>query len=132
MPDYGDRMAEIKDIVLIYMEDDPVSFARIEDIVPDRKKDWYQIRLLMLQIPLQVITWILKAEYINGDVFSMNGKSMRLEKVEAPVVPVEHDDLPETSPEKDKDLESDDPSGKNGGKIISFSKLKNQKNGQEP
>ena len=128
-------MAEIKDIVLIYMEDAPVSFARIEDIVPDHKKDWYQIRLLMLQIPLQVITWILKADYINGDVFSMNGKSMRLEKVVAPVVPGEHDDEPDTPPENGKDpesLESDDPPEKNQGNIISFSKRKNHKNGQEP
>ncbi|WP_462267478.1 hypothetical protein [Desulfobacter sp.] len=128
-------MAEIKDIVLIYLENEPVSFARIEDIVPDHKKDWYQIKLLMLQIPLQVVTWILKAEYINGEVFSMNGKSMRLEKVEAPVVPVEYDNLPETSPENGKDLESrepEDPSEKNQGNIISFSKRKNPKNGQEP
>lgn len=128
-------MAEIKDIVLIYLEDAPVSFARIEDIVPDHKKDWYQIKLLMLQIPLQVVTWILKAEYINGEVFSMNGKSMRLEKVEAPVEPVEHDNLPETSPENGKDLESrepEDPSEKNQGNIISFFKRKNHKNGQEP
>lgn len=128
-------MAEIKDIVLIYLEEAPVSFARIEDIVPDHKKDWYQIKLLMLQIPLQVVTWILKAEYINGEVFSMNGKSMRLEKVEAPVEPVEHDNLPETSPENGKDLESrepEDPSEKNQGNIISFSKRKNHKNGQEP
>lgn len=127
-------MAEIKDIVLIYLEEAPVSFARIEDIVPDHKKDWYQIKLLMLQIPLQVVTWILKAEYINGEVFSMNGKSMRLEKVEAPVEPVEHDNLPETSPENGKDLESrepEDPSEKNQGNIISFSKRKNHKNGQE-
>ena len=128
-------MAEIKDIVLIYMEDAPVSFARIEDIVPDHKKDWYQIRLLMLQIPLQVVTWILKADYINGDVFSMNGKSMRLEKVVAPVVTGEHDDEPDTSPENGNDpesLESDDPPEKNPGNIISFSKRKNHKNGQEP
>ena len=128
-------MAEIKDIVLIYLEDAPVSYARIEDIVPDHKKDWYQIRLLMLQIPVQVVTWILKADYINGEVFSMNGKSMRLEKVEVPGVPVEHGDEPETSPEDDKDLESldsDGPPGKNQGKIISFSKLKNHKNEQEP
>lgn len=128
-------MAEIKDIVLIYLEEAPVSFARIEDIVPDHKKDWYQIKLLMLQIPLQVVTWILKAEYINGEVFSMNGKSMRLEKVEAPVEPVEHDNLPETSTENGKDLESrepEDPSEKNQGNIISFSKRKNHKNGQEP
>jgi hypothetical protein len=128
-------VAEIKDIVLIYLEEAPVSFARIEDIVPDHKKDWYQIKLLMLQIPLQVITWILKAEYISGEVFSMNGKSMRLEKVEAPVEPVEHDNLPETSTENGKDLESrepEDPSEKNQGNIISFFKRKNHKNGQEP
>lgn len=120
-------MADIKDIVLIYMEDAPVSFARIEDIVPDHKKDWYQISLLMLQVPLQVVTWILKADYINGDVFSMNGKSMRLEKVEAPVLPAEHEDLPDTSPEKDKDpksLESDDSAGKNKSKVIRFPKFK--------
>jgi len=128
-------VAEIKDIVLIYLEEAPVSFARIEDIVPDHKKDWYQIKLLMLQIPLQVVTWILKAEYINGEVFSMNGKSMRLEKVEAPVEPLEHDNLPERSPENGKDLESrepEDPSEKNQGNIISFFKRKNHKNGQEP
>lgn len=128
-------MAEIKDIVLIYLEDAPISFARIEDIVPDHKKDWYQITLLMLQIPLQVVTWILKAEYINGDVFSMNGKSMRLEKVKAPALSVEHDDLPETSPENDKNrgaLEPEDPPQKSQGNIISFSQRKNHKNGQEP
>ena len=128
-------MAEIKDIVLIYMEDAPVSFARIEDIVPDHKKDWYQIRLLMLQIPLQVVTWILKADYINGEVFFMFCKSMRLEKVVAPVVPGEHDGEPETSPETgnaSESLESDDPPEKNQGNIISFSKRKNHKNGQEP
>ncbi|WP_319576309.1 hypothetical protein [uncultured Desulfobacter sp.] len=124
-------MAEIKDIVLIHMEDAPVGFARVEDIVPDHKKDWYQIRLLMLQIPLQVVTWILKAEYINGDVFSMNGKSMRLEKVEAPVSPIKHDDLPENSNNLES-LESEDPPEKNQGNIISFSKRKNHKNGQEP
>lgn len=128
-------MAEINDIVIIYLEDAPLSFARIENIVPDHKKDWYQIRLLMLQIPLQVVTWILKADYINGAVFSMNGKSMRLEKVESPVIPFEHGGLSEKSPENGKNLdalESDDPPGKNQGKIISFSKLKNHKTEQEP
>ena len=65
----------------------------------------------------------------------MNGKSMRLEKVEAPVVSVEHDDLPETPPENSNDLESlepEDPPEKSQGNIISFSKRKNHKNGQEP
>jgi hypothetical protein len=128
-------MAEIKDIVLIYMENDPISFARVEDIVPDHKKDWYQIRLLMLQIPLQVVTWILRAEYINGEAFAMNGKSMRLEKVVAPILPAEHDDDSQTLPENGKDSkspESDDPPEKKQDNIISFSQRKNHKTEQEP
>lgn len=78
-------MATINDIVLIYLEDSPVSFARIESILPDAKKDWYHIKLLMLQIPLQVVTWILKEDYLNGDEFFMNGKQMKLKKVECPI-----------------------------------------------
>ncbi len=123
-------MAEIKDIVLIYMEEAPVSFARIEDIVPDHKKDWYQIQLLMLQVPLQVVTWILKADYINGEVFSMNGKSMRLEKVVAPVSPGEDDKAHETGNDS-QSLESEDPPEKKQGNVISFSKRKIRKDGQE-
>ncbi|RJP79956.1 MAG: hypothetical protein C4522_08760 [Desulfobacteraceae bacterium] len=77
-------MARKNDIVLIYFEDNPVGFARVEDILPDHKKDWYHIKLLMLQIPLQTVTWILKDIYIEGTEFTMNGNRMRLEKVVAP------------------------------------------------
>ena len=51
------------DIVLIYFEDKPLTFARIESILPDSKKDWYHVKLLLLQIPVQVVTWILKDVY---------------------------------------------------------------------
>lgn len=78
-------MATINDIVIVYLEDEPIFFARIDSILPDAKKDWYHIKLLMLQIPLQVVTWLLKDEYINGDVFYMNGKKMRMEKVKSPI-----------------------------------------------
>jgi hypothetical protein len=77
-------MATINDVVLIYFEDNPLIFARIEDISPDVKKDWYLVKLLILQVPLQVVTWILKEAYISGDEFTMNEKRMRLEKVECP------------------------------------------------
>lgn len=84
-------MAVENDIVLIYMEDQPLVFARVESILPDAKPDWYHITLLLLQVPLQTTTWILKDVYINGDTFTMNGKNMRLEKVEAPELPVQED-----------------------------------------
>jgi len=77
-------MADINDIVLIYMEDKPQAFARIEAIEPDIKRGWYHVQLLFLQIPLTMVTWILRDVYINGDPFTMEGKPIRLEKVTAP------------------------------------------------
>jgi len=85
-------MATINDIVLIYFEDDPLVFARIEDISPDVKPDWYHLKLLLLQNPLKVVTWILRDVYINGETFTMNAKNMRLEKVVCPQEPREPDE----------------------------------------
>lgn len=70
------------DLVLIYYKDAPGVYARIERIEADVKKDWYHVTLLLLTIPHQVITWILRDEYINGQVFTMSGNSMHLEKIE--------------------------------------------------
>lgn len=77
-------MATENDIVLIYIETAPIIFARIETIMPDNKPDWYHVKLLFLQVPLQSVTWILKNDYINGETFTMNGKQMRLERVVCP------------------------------------------------
>lgn len=108
-------MATINDIVLIHFEDTPLSFARIEDISPDVKKDWYHVRLLMLQIPLQTVTWILRDVYIDGQPFTMNGKSVRLERIEAP---------PEPAAEADDDPPGDEGDEAKNGKVISFKDLK--------
>jgi hypothetical protein len=107
-------MATISDLVLIYFEDKPLSYARIEDIVPDIKPNWYHVKLVILQIPLQVVTWILRDAYINGDSFTMNGKKMRLDLV---VVP--EDEAPVDF------LEEEAASEKEGSaKVISFKDLK--------
>ena len=63
------------DIVLVYYQDQPTMYARIETIEPDIKKDWYHVTLLLLTIPAQTITWILREEYINGSPFTMGGNS---------------------------------------------------------
>ena len=116
------NMATVNDIVLLHLEDTPVSFARIESILPDVKKDWYHIRFLMLQIPLQVVTWTLKNDYINGHDFFMNGKKMKLEKVESPVedFPVSHPAFREGKETKKKP----EPDEEKQGRIISFSDFK--------
>ncbi|MDJ0722648.1 MAG: hypothetical protein QNJ04_13520 [Desulfobacterales bacterium] len=80
-------MAAENDLVLIYLEDNPMVFARIESILTDSKPDWYHVKLLMLQVPPQTVTWILRDVYIDGQEFTMNGKRVRLEKVEAPAEP---------------------------------------------
>ncbi|SLM29057.1 conserved hypothetical protein [Desulfamplus magnetovallimortis] len=90
-------MAIENDIVLVYLEDTPVFFARVESIWPDVKRDWFNIELLVLQIPLKVVVWTLKDLYINGGEFFMGGKRMRIEVVESP-----EDDFDEEEEEKPK------------------------------
>ena len=74
-------MTTIGDLVLVYHQDNPAFFARIEDICADSKPDWYQVKLLILKVPVAETVWILREAYINGETFTMNGKSIRLEKV---------------------------------------------------
>jgi hypothetical protein len=77
-------MSKEGELVLVHVEDSPAFFARIECISPDVKHDWYQVTLLVLQVPLVEVTWILKEEYINGVSFTMGGKRVVLEPVVAP------------------------------------------------
>lgn len=79
------------DLVLIYIENQPVFFARIEDIYQDRKPGWVRMNFLILQVPVSLGEWILLPEYIQGEEFTMGGKKVRIEKVE---VPREEPDLP--------------------------------------
>ncbi|MEW6078826.1 MAG: hypothetical protein AB1724_13505 [Thermodesulfobacteriota bacterium] len=72
------------DVVLIYFENKPMVFARVESITPDHKKGWYLVKLLILGIPLHTVYWLLKEAYIDGAEFTMDGKTMRLEKVVCP------------------------------------------------
>ena len=69
------------DVVLIHYQDKPALYARIEAIEPDIKKDWYQVTFLLLTIPSQTVTWILRGEYINGAPFTMGGNSMLIKEV---------------------------------------------------
>lgn len=118
-------MAIENDVVLIYFEDQPFSFARIEEILPDSKPGWYHVKLLMLQIPLQVVTWILRDVYIDGGEFTMNGKRMRLELVENPEETAQETD-PQASPtpgEGALDAKETTKASPKEGKVISFTDL---------
>ena len=106
-------MTQKNDIVLIHLEDQPLAFARVEDISPDIKKDWYHVKMLLLQVPLQVVTWILRDAYINGTEFTMSGKRMRIEKVVCPQEPEIEEEKKEKGLKKSTDQ-----------KVISLADLK--------
>ena len=98
------------DLVLVYYQEQPTVYARIEYIEPDFKKDWYQVTLQLLTIPSQVVTWILRGSYISGAPFTMGGKAMHLEKVKH----LSHQ-------EKSKETESSKKKHERG-KVIPFKK----------
>ncbi len=91
-------MTKEGDVVLVYMDNQPAFFARIEDIIPDVKPEWFQVKMLVLQVPLVIITWILREPYINGVEFTMGGRPVKIEKVVAP----EESPMPEASHEKEE------------------------------
>ncbi len=109
-------MAAENDIVLIYYEENPLVFARIESILPDARPDWYHVKVLLLQVPPQMVTWILRDVYINGETFTMDGKQMRLELVEPPEP---GEDILREDPSVGKD-----PKSETKGSVISLKDFK--------
>lgn len=88
-------MATINDIVLVHVDKKPGFYARIEDINPDVKPGWWQVRLLVFTFPLQVFTWILDDFQIEGADFTMGGTPIRLEPVVSPPVEKQEPNQPE-------------------------------------
>lgn len=75
----------IHDLVLVHVDNKPGFFARIEAISPDVKPGWWQVKLLILSLPIQVYTWILDDNQIEGEPYTMGGTPLRLEKIVRPV-----------------------------------------------
>ncbi len=90
-------MAGINDLVLVYVDNKPGFYARINDINPDVKKGWYQVELLVLTVPPQTLTWILEDAHILGDEFTMGGTPVKLV-----VVPPKPPSTPQTPPSEGK------------------------------
>lgn len=82
-------MATIHDLVLVHVDNKPGFYARIDDISPDVKRGWWVVKLLVLTFPLQVYTWILDENQLDGADFTMGGTPLMLEKIESPVQPEE-------------------------------------------
>lgn len=73
-----------QDLVLIYADEQPAFYARVEDITADVKPNWWRVKLLFLTMPAQMTTWIIDDEQIRGAGFTMGGTPIRIEKLEMP------------------------------------------------
>ncbi|QOX77921.1 hypothetical protein FY034_02835 [Trichlorobacter lovleyi] len=73
------------DLVLVHVDNKPGFYARLEEITPDVKPGWWQVKLLVLTFPLQVFTWILDEEQLDEAPFTMGGTPLRLEKLMSPL-----------------------------------------------
>jgi hypothetical protein len=82
---------DANDIVLVHIDDKPAFFARVERIDPDYKRRWWRVKLFILALPTQVVTWIIDDDQIRGADFTMGGVPVRIEKVVPP---------PEAQPEE--------------------------------
>ncbi len=108
-------MATIHDLVLIHVDNKPGFYARVEEIIPDFKPGWWQVKLLVLTFPLQVFSWILDDYQIEGADFTMGGTPLRLEDV---VSPVELEQVEKETVEKER-LQNVRPEG-GAPKVISL------------
>jgi hypothetical protein len=117
-------MATIGDLVLVHVDDRPGFFARIEDISPDVKKGWWQVKLLVLTMPLQVYTWTLDTSQVAGASFTMGGTPIQLEKV---VSPVEVTERPQRDAGADQPPVQATAKGSDRGKIVSLTDRKRGK-----
>lgn len=78
------RALEPYDLALIHIEHKPAFFARVEDISPDHKRGWWQVKLFILALPMRVVTWTIDDEQIRGAEFTMGGTPVRIEKIHPP------------------------------------------------
>lgn len=107
-------MAVEQDLVLVHVDNKPGFYARVEEITPDVKPGWWQVKLLVLTFPLQVFTWILDDNQIEGEPFTMGGTPLCLEKLVVPVEAAPTQESPEPVPEsKPKIVDS-------GSKVVSL------------
>lgn len=108
-------MATIHDLVLIHVDNKPSFYARIDEITPDVKPGWWQVKLLVLTFPLQVFTWILDEFQIEGADFTMGGTPLRLEPL---VSPIELEMIEEEKADKERAQKARREGG--GPKVISL------------
>lgn len=99
-----------RDVMAVYFSDKLSFYARVEEILPDVKRGWRQLRFLVLGAPPHEVTWILEPSQIDGEEFTMGGTKVRIERLPDPV--------PTPGPDENVKRENDQPDGE--AKVIAF------------
>lgn len=107
--------ATVHDLVLIHVDNKPGFYARVEEVEPDVKPGWWQVKLLVLTFPMQVFTWILDDFQMEGADFTMGGTPLRMELL---VSPVELERIEEEKAEKERQQKARQEGG--APKVISL------------
>lgn len=61
------------DIILAGMPSG-IFYGLVDDIVPDRKKNWYQLKFKLLMLPPVELVWKLRIPQMSGELFTINGE----------------------------------------------------------
>lgn len=100
-----------RDVILVHVQDQPAFYARAEEILPDVKKGWLQLRFRVLTVPPQELTWILEPAQIDGEPFTMGGTPIRIERLPDPAPTPANEDEAEPAAQ---------PQARSGSRVISF------------
>lgn len=112
-------MIKENDVCIIYVNDLPQGFIRIESIEPDSKPSWYNVQFIELLFPLRVTKWKIDEEHLKGADINMKGFKFNLQLLECQVI---KNELEEVS----------DACETVFGKVINLVDWKNNKKIKEP
>lgn len=79
-----DTLVQPGDVILVYVDDKPSFYGRVEEVLQDVKRGWRRLRFSVLTLPLQEMIWTLEPSQIDGEPFTMGGTPVRIERLPDP------------------------------------------------
>ena len=69
------------EVLLVFFQNEPAFFIRIENILADKKRGWWHVQFITLTLPINEMSWILNNDHIRGGEFTMQDNPVHLERV---------------------------------------------------
>lgn len=107
------------DVCIIYVNDLPQGFIRIESIESDIKPGWYSVKFIELLFPIKVNTWKIDEEHLKGADINMKGFKFNLQPLMCQV-------------DKKNSVDNEDTNKTNNCDVINFMDWKNNRKIKQP